>query len=221
MAIYVVGSSKNLFPELDSNRIKYVVDTTHEGDNIDAKNPWYCETTALYYMWKNSDAKYVGLEHYRRFFTSVGHPMRRMSSDEAASHLDTHQIIVTEYSHGPRYCAYTWFKDAGKFNDLLAFMKVNSDIAGSMQEYLRKHTLIQCNMFIGRKEVIDEYCAWLFPRLEKFDEAVGLNPGNYRIDGYLAEHIFGMWLEVNKVDMLKVPKVEMHYTLATGHPIKY
>lgn len=39
------------------------------GDNISHKNNIYCEMTAVYWAWKNLDADYIGLCHYRRLFT--------------------------------------------------------------------------------------------------------------------------------------------------------
>lgn len=44
-------------------------DGDNTGDNISYKNPFYCELTAHYWVWKNQPtADYIGFMHYRRHF---------------------------------------------------------------------------------------------------------------------------------------------------------
>lgn len=61
------------------------------GENISNKNRSYCELTALYWGWKNLQADYLGLVHYRRYFA------RRMPGgrkfDRIASGTEIHAAL--------------------------------------------------------------------------------------------------------------------------------
>lgn len=69
------GSSVPVHPLLRSIQVgaaltdKRFQDTLkdNEGANISERNASYCEMTAVYWAWKNIDADYIGLFHYRRY----------------------------------------------------------------------------------------------------------------------------------------------------------
>lgn len=56
---------KSLHPELNLG-----IQGDNEGDNISDENGYYCELTALYWLWKNVKADVKGLFHYRRILAT-------------------------------------------------------------------------------------------------------------------------------------------------------
>lgn len=52
--------------ELSKENLNILSD--NKGENISKLNPYYCEMTAMFWMWKNLDSDFYGLNHYRRYF---------------------------------------------------------------------------------------------------------------------------------------------------------
>ena len=201
MKIYVVGSSKNRFLPLNNIREKFLIDKPHDGDNIDNLNPWYCELTGLYYLWKHVDDDIVGLEHYRRYF--VNNRWQILSENEVKSLLTNADILCARANYSRIRPVITWINTNRKRYDFDKFLIFAKCYAG--EEYVNNCWRIlngdyHClgNMFICKKELINEYCSFIFDLLDKYHKAeLAYNrfPPN-RIFGYFAEFLFAAWLEL-------------------------
>lgn len=196
MKIYVVGSSKNTFLPLDDIREKFLIDIEHKGDNIDFLNPWYCELTGLYYLWKHVDDDIVGLEHYRRYFVNTKGNL--LSKDEINDILHEHDIIVHQSNTDQNSFWAKCRKDKiPLFNRYLILIKVyRPELYLGYTKYIKSESYIQNNMFICKKTILSEYLDFLFETLNDFYSAEQhfglLEP---REIGYIAEYFFGAYLQ--------------------------
>lgn len=210
MKIYVVGGSNNKFLPEGNIKKKFFVDKEHEGDNIDKLNPWYCELTGMYYMWKHEDEDIVGLEHYRRYFVQNNHIITK---EEIETILKDHDIIMYKWPHDT---AFQDMDGAGKGKELrfaLDLVEVlhNKEMRNFFENDMKQKGVYEGNMFICRKEVIDEYCQFLFPLLEQFDKGHKFRIN--RIDGYIAEYMFGPWMKYKQKKIYDCPRVTLDKNL--------
>lgn len=195
--IHVIGSSKNKFL-LTPFREKLVVDEPHDGDNIDNMNPWYCEITGLYRIWKYDKDDIIGLEHYRRYFLNDDN--RILSLENAKEKLKDCDILLRRFQY-KRYGlrdGFAWLESEDMMKYLIEFLYTCGDDKFAifcLHELETQPEMSQCNMFIGKAEVVNKYCKWIFNALknanfEKFKEKP-------RIFGFLTEFVFLAWLKYN------------------------
>lgn len=174
------------------------------GENISYKNKSYCELTVLYWIWKNSQEDILGLSHHRRFFFNRDLIPKILNITEIRRTLEKKQIIVSTpvflgLEIGPQYTKghvkedYDLCREIIKedYKEFLESFDINSK-----QKYLYSY-----NMLITRKEILDDYCSFLFPLLEKVEAQIDLSKRDayqQRAFGFLAERLFQVWLIKNK-----------------------
>ena len=65
-------------------------------------------------------------------------------------------------------------------------------------------------MLIGRKEMIDDYCKWLFPFLERLEQrciAKGPEYHSNRIYGYISEYLLDLWIIYRRLSVYEMDYV--------------
>ncbi len=154
------------------------------GDNISGKNPNYCELTGLYWIWKNclrGPEEYVGLCHYRRCLDVTEEDMRRLK----ASDVDV--VLPFPMLHAPdiREHHVRYVKEKDWETMLRALEEIHPEDMERYGEIFSKPYFYNYNMFIAKKQVLSDYCAWLFPVLERTEET-SEPKGRDRGDRYLA-----------------------------------
>ena len=202
-----------------------------EGENISQRNRAYCELTAQYWAWKNSEAEYAGFFHYRRFLypdAAARRPyllkpqpseelLERLGYDGFEPLIRDHDLILPKreemyvpvrqhYAQAPFHCG----EDLARMERIVA--ELYPDDASAADAYLSGTAQYFGNIFIMRRRVFEAYCAWLFPLLEEFDrrtDAGGRSAQEARVDGYLAERLLGVFAQARRgrLRTLELPRV--------------
>ncbi|MCM1404772.1 MAG: DUF4422 domain-containing protein [Prevotella sp.] len=197
--------------------------TDNIGENISGKNPYFCDLTGLYWAWKNLDADYLGLVHYRRYFAGKeklvvgGKTKKILSSTELQKLLEQHEIILPKKRNYLIETLYSHYQHTMHVEPLDVTGQI---IAEKYPAYLpefnqlkRRKTAHMFNMFIMQRRLADEYCTWLFDILFELEKRVDANQYagfHARFYGRVSELLLDVWLRTNhqKFHEIKVVNIE-------------
>lgn len=182
-----------------------------EGDNISEKNPRYCELTALYWAWKNLDADYIGLAHYRRHFAGSGE--RGVLTSEEAQDLvarapailprKRHYVIETVGNH------YAHTFDGNHLNIVRETLeKSHPSNLSAFDRHMKSRSAHIWNMVIMRRDILDAWCSWLFPVLVQVENKISfedMTPFEARVVGRLSERLLDPWMAFLSEAVLERP----------------
>ena len=207
---------KALHPDLD---LGFCTDAT--GDNISDRNASYSELTALYWLWKNCEAEYKGLVHYRRHFASRHSRFkfsdrrdRIIKHNEVAQLLESTDILLprkrkyyieTIYSHYAHTLPVEHLDVSRKIIE-----RLHPEYLPAFDEVMHSRSAHMFNMFIMKNERYDEYCSWLFPILEELSNRIDstkYDAFNARYPGRVSEVLLDVWIKTKGYTYAELPVV--------------
>ena len=197
------------------DNIGYEGDDT--GDNISFKNPYYSELTAVYWAWKNLDADYIGLVHYRRYFSYKRKKKNGnlfndlLTTSEAEKLLSKADVILPKKRKYYIESLFSHYSNTHDENHLAETRKIIQErcpaYLESFDKIMRKTSGHMFNMFIMKKNIMNEYCSWLFPilfDLEKKVDYKNLSPYDARLFGRVSELLLNVWIDNNRINYQSV-----------------
>lgn len=163
-------------------------------DNISIKNPFYCELTALYWIYKNETPHdYMGFNLYSRVFAMDDNQLNYVFQNGV-------DVIVPE----PEIHLYLP-PGPHKIADYVerALSKVCPSYLKTYEAIRREHFYLPANLFIAKKEIFRDYCKWLFEVLDTYENLLKADCVEIplRHFGYVAEGLLPTYFLHNSLDM--------------------
>lgn len=194
------------------------------GENISRKNPYYCELTGLYWAWKNLKENYIGLVHYRRHFT-VSKKIPKEENDkfkilltqqQASEKLEKADVILPKKRKYYIENLYSHYEHTMYVEPLDETRKILEEkYPEYIEEFDKLHKRTSAhmfNMFVMKKEILNDYCTWLFDilfELEKRTDASKYDSFHARFYGRISELLLDVWINKNQVKYEEIKVIGM------------
>lgn len=152
-----------------------------DGKNISDKNVNYSELTALYWIWKNilipqpdaaegnifgAEEGYYGMCHYRRILELSEDDVLRLGSNP----VDVVLPYPMPYEPDIREHHKRYLKASDWQALLTAIEEVYPEYYKVFPDILHQQYFYNYNIILARKNVLRDYCSWLFPLLERIEQ---------------------------------------------------
>ncbi len=207
ICVYAVTSANDLHTKVRAYQSKYIryiqagaalTDsiicnlTDNTGDNISEKNPYYCEVSAGYWIYKNDYQNlYVGLYHYSRGLTITDDQMEGLVENGVDVVLPIPAVLQHElFIRDTEYWLSVMLK---------ALKRVAPEYLLDAGKYLNGKLFFPGNIVIARKEIYCRYYEWMFLVLCEC-ESIWNKSIPPRWQGYIAEFLTGIYFihNINK-----------------------
>ena len=195
-----------------------------DGKNISKKNPYFCELTGLYWAWKNLKADYIGLVHYRRYLTikkRFGKTTEEkfknvLKLSDVNKLLNDTDIILPKKRKYYIENLYDHYKHTMFIEPLDETRNILKEKHPEyLKEFDRLHVRTSAhmfNMFIMKKNILNDYCKWLFDILFELDKRMKdkeYDSFHSRFYGRVSELLLDVYINTNNLSYKEINFMNM------------
>ena len=166
--------------------------TDDKGVNISAKNKQYCEMSATYWVWKNTNHAWTGIEHYRRHILVT--PGMLESGADA--------ILPLPYVCYPNAMAQFCRSVSEDVQQALleALKTLHLSEYGEYEKILYGPYQYTYNIHCSKRVVFEDYCKWFFKITERMETMAEAVPKirETRALSYVAEVLTNLYFMCNQ-----------------------
>lgn len=220
------------------------------GDNISFKNKNWCELTAIYWAWKNVDADYYGLMHYRRYLSLQSNDgftvtdnlendvinNNELNEEKLKQNCQSYDIITSPVwnvhpaglpnkimTNYDLYSLDHFKKDIDIIIDIIK--EKHQEYYLPLLESLYSTTCFFANIAIMKREYFHEYCEFAFGVLFEAESRISIDEYDsyqQRIWGFVAERLINAYViyAQKKYKNIKIKTAGMLY-LTEKNPLNF
>lgn len=226
LGYYPILVGADLKPEILDYKIKDNI-----GENISKKNPYYCELTGIYWVWKHVDSDIIGILHYRRYFSKkrvIGSSKYFISINEIEKIMNGKRVIMPVQKSFSRSVIQE-IKIAPNLSDIQEMYEAiricEPNYVDDYLWFLNQNKTYLFNMCIMKKNDFNAYCDWLFKILNYVESHhdIAAETDNYRkrLYGFLSERLIMVWIHHNisytEIEKLAVINTEENNIIRVKH----
>ena len=195
------------------------------GENISEKNLSYNELCPMYWAWKNIEADYIGICHYRRLFANsqynTSDKAKIVNKESIQKKLKQCDIILPRKKKYYFADIQTHYIKAKKGYETMhkkdlevlrrSIKKTYPDYSEELEKVLHSNKAHMLHMCVMSREKYSEYCEFLFNVMLECETMLKDRKDQERYIGAISEFLMDVWINKNKYQYLELGILETEH----------
>ena len=206
----LIKNNENVLEKTDYNSICYVLDFLRDTLKVSPNNIEKCPS--ILYLKIEAIKENWNFLNEKKINTRDVETCLHILSTEPEQLKKTYEYVSAENRYGKKYIEQITTILRVSVERIQEIEEKCPEYLGEFDKLHKRTSAHMFNMFIMKKEILDEYCTWLFDilfELEKRTDASKYDSFHARFYGRISELLLDVWVNKNKIKYEEVKVMDM------------